>query len=129
MADSQPGVDARALKACGALLAVEAARFASFGWMRGTSGNLSMVLSREPLRLAVTASGLDKGELSETVPVVPNSQDMKTLSGRIELSRDPRVPAVIVAGHGLYAWGKDIRQARHHTEVVQWLLELALATR
>jgi methylthioribulose-1-phosphate dehydratase len=215
MADSQPGgIDARALKACGALLAVEAARFASFGWMRGTSGNLSMVLSREPLRLAVTASGLDKGELSETdivavdadgnpmpvsaatgraadarpsaeaavhariaamtgagavmhvhtvaavaagrrwpsgveleglemlkgigvpaegltvrVPVVPNSQDMKTLSGRIELSRDPRVPAVIVAGHELYAWGKDIGQARHHTEVVQWLLELALATR
>jgi methylthioribulose-1-phosphate dehydratase len=214
MPDSQPGVDARALKACGALVAAEAARFASFGWMRGTSGNLSVVLSREPLRLAVTASGLDKGELGEAdvvavdadgnpvpvsaatgragdahpsaeaavhariaavtgagsvvhvhtvaavaagrcwpsgveleglemlkgigvpaeglairVPVVPNSQDMKMLSGRIEQARDPRVPAVIVAGHGLYAWGNDIPQARHHTEVVQWLLELALATR
>jgi methylthioribulose-1-phosphate dehydratase len=34
------------------------------GWMRGTSGNLSVVLSRDPLRLAVTVSGLDKGELS-----------------------------------------------------------------
>jgi methylthioribulose-1-phosphate dehydratase len=50
MADSLPGVDARMLKDCGALLAAEAARFASFGWMRGTSGNLSRVLSREPLR-------------------------------------------------------------------------------
>jgi methylthioribulose-1-phosphate dehydratase len=213
MADSQPGVDVSALKGCAALLAAEAARFASFGWMRGTSGNLSMVLSREPLRLAVTASGLDKGELTEAdivavdadgdlvpaapaargsdarpsaeaavhariaavtgagavvhvhtvaavaagqrwpsgveleglemlkgiglpaeglavrVPVVPNSQDMAQLSGCIEQSRDPRVPAVIVAGHGLYAWGKDIRQARHHTEVVGWLLELALVAR
>ena len=214
MAGGVPGVDAQALRAGGALLAAEAARFASFGWMRGTSGNLSVVLSREPLCLAVTASGLDKGELNESdiaavdadgnsvlattavgqaggarpsaeaavhariaavtgagaavhvhtvaavaagrcwpsgveleglemlngigvaaegitvrVPVVPNSQDMELLSDRIEQSRDPRVPAVIVAGHGLYAWGKDILQARHHTEVVGWLLELALATR
>lgn len=207
-----PRLDARALEACGAQLAAEAARFASFGWMRGTSGNLSVVLSREPLRLAVTGSGLDKGELGEAdivavhadgspvplpggwasdarpsaeaavhariaavtgagavvhvhavaavaagrrwpsgvelkdvemlkaigvpaedvavrVPVVPNSQDMGLLSDRVERSRDPQVPAVIVAGHGLYAWGKDILQARHHTEAVAWLLELTLATR
>jgi methylthioribulose-1-phosphate dehydratase len=63
--DIVPGVGARALEACGVLLAAEAARFASFGWMRGTSGNLSAVLSREPLCLAVTASGLDKGQLGE----------------------------------------------------------------
>lgn len=48
----------------GPLLAAEAARFASLGWMRGTSGNLSAVLSRDPLRLAVTASGVDKGTLA-----------------------------------------------------------------
>jgi methylthioribulose-1-phosphate dehydratase len=45
-------------------LADEAARYAAMGWMRGTSGNLSVVLGRDPLRLAVTASGLDKGELT-----------------------------------------------------------------
>jgi methylthioribulose-1-phosphate dehydratase len=73
--------------------------------------------------------GLPAEGLAVRVPVVPNSQDMDLLSGRIEQSRDPQVPAVIVAGHGLYAWGSDIRQARHHTEVVEWLLELALATR
>jgi methylthioribulose-1-phosphate dehydratase len=32
--------------------------------MRGTSGNLSVRLGDSPLRLAVTASGLDKGELT-----------------------------------------------------------------
>src|SRR5436190_19684714 len=31
--------------------------------MLGTSGNLSAVLERDPLRLAITASGLDKGAL------------------------------------------------------------------
>lgn len=33
------------------------------GWLMGTSGNLSAVVEREPLRLAITASGVDKGEL------------------------------------------------------------------
>ncbi|MGW5055386.1 methylthioribulose 1-phosphate dehydratase [Actinokineospora sp. NPDC004072] len=56
--------------AAGAALAAESARYAGLGWMRGTSGNLSVTLSREPLRLAVTASGLDKGELAATDFVV-----------------------------------------------------------
>jgi ribulose-5-phosphate 4-epimerase/fuculose-1-phosphate aldolase len=71
----------------------------------------------------------DAAGLAVCVPVVPNSQDMTILSDCVERSRDPRVPAVIVADHGLYAWGSDILQARHHTEAVGWLLELALATR
>ena len=33
------------------------------GWMLGTSGNLSAVLSRDPLRLAITASSIDKGRM------------------------------------------------------------------
>ena len=36
------------------------------GWMLGTSGNLSEVTEREPLRLAITPSGADKGELRES---------------------------------------------------------------
>jgi methylthioribulose-1-phosphate dehydratase len=34
------------------------------GWALGTSGNLSAVLDREPLRLAITASSVDKGRLT-----------------------------------------------------------------
>lgn len=37
--------------------------FHARGWLMGTSGNLSAVVEREPLRLAITASGVDKGEL------------------------------------------------------------------
>jgi len=33
------------------------------GWVVGTSGNLSAVVDREPLRLAMTPSGVDKGLL------------------------------------------------------------------
>lgn len=36
------------------------------GWVLGTSGNFSMLLSRNPQRVVVTASGLEKGKLEET---------------------------------------------------------------
>ncbi len=38
--------------------------FYSRGWVLGTSGNFSAVVSREPLRLAITSTGLDKGNLT-----------------------------------------------------------------
>src|SRR5213596_1409720 len=34
------------------------------GWALGTSGNFSTVVAREPLRLAITASSVDKGRLT-----------------------------------------------------------------
>src|SRR5918999_4235870 len=34
------------------------------GWASGTSGNYSAVVSPNPLRLAITPSGVDKGSLS-----------------------------------------------------------------
>jgi len=39
-------------------------QFHSRGWVLGTSGNFSAVLSRNPLRLAITSTGVDKGDLS-----------------------------------------------------------------
>jgi methylthioribulose-1-phosphate dehydratase len=38
-------------------------RFYDRGWVLGTSGNFSLVVGQEPLRLAVTASGAHKGRL------------------------------------------------------------------
>ncbi len=39
-------------------------RFNSRGWVLGTSGNFSVVVSRDPLRLAMTRSGAHKGMLT-----------------------------------------------------------------
>ena len=44
-------------------LAAIGRRFYARGWVLGTSGNFSAVLSHTPLRLAITASSLPKGEL------------------------------------------------------------------
>lgn len=56
MSDSFPEIAAQ--------LAAVAKSFHARGWMLGTSGNLSAVVQREPLRLAMSPSGIDKGELT-----------------------------------------------------------------
>ena len=45
-------------------LASVAKSFHARGWLLGTSGNLSAVVQREPLQLAMSPSGIDKGELT-----------------------------------------------------------------
>ena len=44
-------------------LSAIAKSFHGRGWLLGTSGNLSAVVQREPLRLVMSPSGVDKGEL------------------------------------------------------------------
>src|SRR5215213_1094933 len=44
-------------------LAAVAKGFHARGWLLGTSGNLSAVVQREPLQIAMSPSGADKGEL------------------------------------------------------------------
>ena len=50
------------------------------GWALGTSGNFSAVVSREPLRLAITASGVDKGSLTAD-QIVEIDGDGRVLTG------------------------------------------------
>jgi methylthioribulose-1-phosphate dehydratase len=52
----------RFMETANGLVAV-ARGFHARGWLLGTSGNLSAVVQREPLRLAMSPSGVDKGEL------------------------------------------------------------------
>src|SRR6185436_4850184 len=50
------------------------------GWMLGTSGNLSTVLAKEPLRLAITASSIDKGRMQAN-QILEVGGDGKTVLG------------------------------------------------
>ena len=52
------------------------------GWLVGTSGNLSAVVDREPLRLAMSLSGVDKGELSAQQILMIDAFPVKNFSGR-----------------------------------------------
>lgn len=54
--------------------------FYARGWLMGTSGNLSAVVEREPLKLAITASGVDKGEL-RTEQILLVDENVRVLNG------------------------------------------------
>ena len=55
-------------------------RFDARGWVLGTSGNFSVVLEREPLRLAITSSGTSKGDLAND-DILEIDGDAKVVTG------------------------------------------------
>jgi methylthioribulose-1-phosphate dehydratase len=60
------------------------------------------------------------------VPVLANSQDVRalcvTFAGAIGQRAD--LAGLLVAGHGLYAWGPTPDDARRHAEVLEFLFEV-----
>jgi methylthioribulose-1-phosphate dehydratase len=61
-------------------LAEVGARFDARNWVLGTSGNFSVVLGRDPLRLAMTRSGASKGSLDlEAIVEIVESNDACTV--------------------------------------------------
>src|SRR3954447_18373934 len=58
-----PAESARGFANIAAQLSEIGREFYMRGWVLGTSGNFSAVLSRQPLRLAITASSKPKGQL------------------------------------------------------------------
>lgn len=64
------------------------------------------------------------------LPVVPNSQDMDALTARVDAALDAANGwGYLIAGHGLYAWGHDITEARRHLEAFEFLLGCELDMR
>lgn len=57
------------------------------------------------------------------IPVLANDQDLARLSSRAvpHLGRAPA--GLLIAGHGLYAWGQELSEARRHLEILEFLLE------
>ena len=62
------------------------------------------------------------------LPLFSNSQDMDQLAKeiRIQVKAQPRMFGFVLCGHGLYAWGSDMREARRHTEAIEFLLACEL---
>ena len=64
------------------------------------------------------------------VPVFANTQDMHTLAAQVDalLDRQP-LWGYLIDGHGLYAWGRDMDEARRHLEAFEFLLGCVLDLR
>jgi methylthioribulose-1-phosphate dehydratase len=69
------------------------------GWALGTSGNFSAVVSRAPLRLAITSSGVDKGALSPD-QVLEIDEEGNTLSGLGRPSAEASLHVAITRARG-----------------------------
>jgi methylthioribulose-1-phosphate dehydratase len=79
-----------------ALLLAEAGKgFYRRGWVLGTSGNFSAVIGKEPLRLIITPSGADKGELTAGQFVQVDHQG-KLLAGNGRPSDETKLHLTIV---------------------------------
>jgi methylthioribulose-1-phosphate dehydratase len=76
-------------------------------------------------------AGVTTHESVVDVPVFANEQDTTALAARVEqrLSGAPAVPGYLLAGHGLYAWGATMGDARRHLEGLEFLLTCALEER
>jgi len=70
-------------------------------------------------------SGIDTHETEFVLPVFGNSQDMVALSNEVNahFEQAESCHAFILAGHGLYTWGRTEREARRHIEALEFLLE------
>jgi len=64
------------------------------------------------------------------VPVLPNTQDMPALAAQVESLFDRQTLwGYLIEGHGLYAWGRHITEARRHLEAFEYLLGCELELR
>ena len=69
------------------------------GWVLGTSGNFSAVAGRAPLRLAITATGLDKGALTAEQVVLIDA-DGQVVRGARAASAESSLHLAIVRARG-----------------------------
>jgi methylthioribulose-1-phosphate dehydratase len=72
------------------------------GWALGTSGNFSAVVSRDPLRLAITTSGVDKGTLSAG-QIVEIDEQGKVVAGSGRPSAEVSLHLAIARARGVGA--------------------------
>lgn len=69
-------------------------------------------------------AGITTHETSVELPVVANNQDMHHLSDSVQHLLPNAAHGFLVAGHGLYAWGKNLKEAKRHLEILEFLLEV-----
>ena len=81
------------------------------------------------LQKAISGHATHEGALE--VPVFANTQDMPELVRAVDAWLDQGKPlhGYLIDGHGIYAWGRDMAEARRHLEAFEFLLGCELDLR
>lgn len=82
----------------------------------------------ENYELLKAFEGIGTHESDITVPIFANDQDINRLAGRVDRYMDSHavVYGYLIAGHGLYTWGADIRTAMTYLEAFEYLFSCEL---
>lgn len=86
------------------------------------------VLVLEGWEMAKGISGVTSHEARVRLPVVANDQDTRRLADAVA-TRLLGAPGYLLAGHGLYTWGRDLAETARHVDALEFLLECELEQR
>ena len=114
--------------------------FAEVGCVLHTHSQVQTVASRlyagaghvrlEGYELLKAFHGNTTHEVAIDLPVLPNTQDMPALAAQVDALLDRQeLWGYLIDGHGLYAWGRDMAEARRHLEAFEFLLGCELELR
>lgn len=114
----------RRFTAVGAVLHVHAPAATTLSALVGPGGELRL----EGWEMLKALDGVTSHEHVEIVPVVENDQDIVRLASRAGERLDglPGAHAYLIAGHGLYSWGRSVGEARRHVEALEHLFDCEL---
>lgn len=108
-------------------------RFPEVGCVLHTHSPIQTVASRlfadagqvhlEGYELLKAFAGNTTHDTALDLPVFANTQDMLVLAAQVDAELDKRpLWGYLIDGHGLYAWGRDMAEARRHLEAFDFLL-------
>ena len=84
----------------------------------------------EEYELIKAFRGQDTHEAVLDVPVLANNQHIPTLAAQVDCLLDAgEFWGYLIEGHGLYAWGRDMAEARRHLEAFEFLINCELEMR
>ena len=84
----------------------------------------------EDYELIKAFRGQETHDTEMDVPVLANNQCMSTLAAQVDVLLDRgTLWGYLIEGHGLYAWGHDMAEARRHLEALEFLLNCELEMR
>jgi methylthioribulose-1-phosphate dehydratase len=75
--------------------------------------------------------GVTTHDTRVVIPVFENSQDMPALARVVEarlVTLQPAPSALLLRGHGVYAWGATVEEAEHVVEALELLMSCELET-
>jgi methylthioribulose-1-phosphate dehydratase len=116
------------------------ARYPEIGCVLHTHSHVQTVASRlyapqghvhlEGYELLKAFHGNHTHEMAIDVPVLANTQDMPAMAEWVETLLDQQpMWGYLIDGHGLYAWGRTMAEARRHMEAFEFLFACELDLR